>query len=60
MHRRCFWPPETLVPPCSMYVSYFWGKRWTNSSAWASLHASTSSSSVAFWLPHRRLSLMVP
>ena len=18
MHRRCFWPPETLVPPCSM------------------------------------------
>ena len=18
MHRRCFWPPETLVPPCSI------------------------------------------
>ena len=21
MHSRCFWPPETLVPPCSMRVS---------------------------------------
>ena len=18
MHRRCFWPPETFVPPCSI------------------------------------------
>ena len=18
MHRRCFWPPETLAPPCSI------------------------------------------
>ena len=18
IHRRCFWPPDTLVPPCSM------------------------------------------
>lgn len=22
MQSRCFWPPETFVPPCSMYVSY--------------------------------------
>ena len=21
MHRRCFWPPEKLVPPCSTQVS---------------------------------------
>ena len=21
MHRRCFWPPETLLPPRSMRVS---------------------------------------
>ena len=36
MQRRCFWPPETLVPPWVMKVSYLSGKVWTNSSAWAS------------------------
>ena len=48
IQSRCFCPPETLVPPCSIKVSYLLGKEDTKSSAWASLQASMSSSSVAF------------
>ena len=47
MQRRCFWPPETLLPPCSMWVWYLSGKRSINSSAQACLQASSISASVA-------------
>ena len=35
MHSRCFCPPETLVPPCSIQVSYPSGIWSINSSAQA-------------------------
>ncbi len=60
MHRRWRWPPETLVPPCSMYVSYLSGNSWMKPSACASWQAWRISSSVAFGLPQRRFSAMVP
>src|SRR5699024_11220808 len=41
IHSLCFWPPETLEPPCSIQVSYLSGNCWINSSAWASLQASS-------------------
>ena len=33
IHRRCFCPPDTLVPPCSIRESYLSGKLWIKSSA---------------------------
>ena len=33
MHRRCFWPPLTLVPPCAITVSYCCGISMMKSSA---------------------------
>ena len=60
MQRRCFCPPETFVPPCSICVSYPSGNCVMNSSACARRHASSSSASVASGLPQRRFSLMVP
>ena len=42
-----FCPPETLLPPCSIYVSYPSGNREMNSSACASRHARIISSSLA-------------
>ena len=60
MQRRCRWPPETLVPPWSMTVSYRSGKLSMNSSAQAWRHASRHSSNVASSLPQRRFSRMVP
>lgn len=27
MHSRCRWPPDTLLPPCSIHVSYLSGSR---------------------------------
>lgn len=56
----CFCPPDTFVPPRSMWVSYPAGKSRINSSAWARRHAFTISSSVASSFPHRRFSLIVP
>ena len=60
MVRRCFWPPDTLVPPCSIQVLYLSGKRSMNSSAQASFAMRMHSSSLAFASPQRRLSRMVP
>ena len=60
MHSRCFCPPETFVPPCSICVLYFKGNCWINSSAWASLQAWAISSGVAFLSPQRRFSSIVP
>ena len=60
MVRRCFWPPDTLEPPCSIQVLYLSGKRSMNSSAQASFATRMHSSSLAFSLPQRRLSRMVP
>ena len=60
IHNLCFWPPETLVPPCSICVSYLSGNDSINLSAWANLHTSTISSSEAFSLPHLILSLILP
>ena len=48
------------MPPCSMYVSYLSGNSWMNPSACASWQAWRISSSVAFGLPQRRFSAMVP
>ena len=60
MHRRCFCPPETFVPPCSMCVSYPSGIRSMNSSAQACAQTSLHSSSVAFSLPQRSFSRIEP
>ena len=60
MHSRCRWPPETFRPPWSIQVSYFWGKRWINSSAQARRQASSHSSRAASSLPQRRFSRIVP
>ena len=60
IHNLCFCPPDTLVPPCSIYVLYFLGNVWTNGSACASSQACIISSSVASLLPQRKFSLIVP
>ncbi len=60
MQSLCFCPPDTLVPPCSIKVSYPWGIFCINSSAQASSQACLHSSRVASLLPQRRLSRMVP
>ena len=60
IHNRCFCPPYTLEPPCSIYVLYLSGILSINSSAQASLHALIHSSSVAFSSPQRRFSRIVP
>ena len=53
-------PPDTFVPPCSIWVSYLSGKLSINSCALANLHTRIISSSVASLLPQRRLSLILP
>ena len=60
MQRRCFWPPERLLAPCSSTVSRPSGMRFKNSSAHAARHASQISSSDASTLPHFRFSRTVP
>ena len=60
MHSRCFCPPETLVPPCSMSWLYPSGKAETNPSACASRAARRRVSSSAFSSPQSRLSRTVP
>ena len=44
MERRCFWPPDTLVPPCEIGESYVSGFASINSVAWATSAASFTSS----------------
>ena len=39
IQRRCFCPPDTFVPPCSIYVSYWLGNVSTKESACANLQA---------------------
>ena len=60
MPRRCFWPPETLLPPCAIGLSYFSSFSSIKSSACAILAARRISSSVALSLPKRRFEAMVP
>ena len=57
---RWRWPPDTLVPPCSMRASRPPGMARTKSAAWATSSASHISSSVASGLPKRRLLATVP
>ena len=56
----CFWPPETLVPPCEISVSYFSGLDSINSVAWAILAALFISPSVASFLPYLKFESIVP
>ena len=58
--RRCFCPPETLVPPCAMVLSNRSGFSWINSIACAISAACCTSASEASGLPNRRLLAMVP
>ena len=60
MQMRCFCPPETFTPPWPRSVSRPPGIRSRNSSAQAARQADQSSSSVAWGLPQRRFSRMVP
>ena len=60
IHNLCFCPPETFVPPSSIYVSYFLGNFWINSSACANLHTLSTSSLDAFSSPQRIFSVIVP
>lgn len=60
IQRRCFWPPDTFVPPRSIHVSYPSGRRSINSSAQAARQASLHSSTVASSFPHLKLSRIVP
>lgn len=60
MHKRCFCPPDTLLPPRSIHVSYLSGICSINSSAQAYLQASMHSSLVACSFPQQRLSRIVP
>ena len=58
--RRCFCPPDTLLPPWAIGLSYFSFFVSINSVAWAISAASFISSSVASAFPNRRLEAIVP
>lgn len=60
MARRCFWPPDTLLPPCAMALSYPSFFSAIKSDACAISAASRICSSVASSLPNLKFDAMVP
>ena len=58
--RRCFLPPETLLPPCDIELSYLSSFASINSVACAIPAAFFISSSVALSFPKRRFEAIVP
>ena len=58
--RRCFCPPETLLPPCAIALSYLSSFASINSVACAISAAFLISSSVASSFPKRRFEAIVP
>src|SRR5579875_1256472 len=60
IERRCFWPPETFVPPCAIKELKPSGNFSMNSIACATSAACRTSSSVASSLPYRIFSATVP
>ena len=62
MDRRCFWPPDTFVPPSAMGAWMPPGSFWTNSLAWARSSAWRTASSDASprLSPNRTFSQMSP
>ena len=60
MARRCFCPPETLLPPCAISLSYFFSFASINSVACAISAAFPICASDASSFPKRRFDAIVP
>ena len=60
MARRCFWPPDTLLPPCAMALSYPSFFSAIKSDACAISACPRICSSVASSLPNLKFDAMVP
>ena len=60
IERRCFCPPETLLPPWAIGLSKPSGLAEMNSVAWAISAACSASASVMWSPPNFRLDVIVP